>query len=478
MSSPIEAVRGMHDVLPDEQCRLVQVRRSLEQTLDRHGYRMIDLPVLEQRELYLRKLGEELVGKVYEFNFGERHLALRPEWTASVLRAYIAHMQGQPLPLRLAYAGPVFRYEQPQVGATRQFTQVGVELVGCAAPRADAEVLALACTGLEAAGLHNYRLVVGHIGMIREVLAGLGLEERTQGILAWSMERLRSEGLAAVRERISETISTPPDDMALPSGLDDEQAAAWLLRMLDAMQIDLSTGTRSPHEVIQRLLRKLRRGDPQPTIDRALELLARLVELHGPPVEVLPQISTLLAEYALTSPAANELETILTLLAAHGIDQQRVEIDLGLGRGLHYYTGLIFEIYTADGQHLGGGGRYDDLVQTLGGSAPTPAVGFSYVLECVARGATLPPPAQPALVLVAAEEAITYPLAIEVAHQLRQQGLVAIMDVGVPGTATPETARQHGATHLALVGDSGLVWHDLKTGQQQQMRMTELDTLV
>lgn len=478
MSSPIEAVRGMRDVLPDEQRRLVQVRRSLEQTLDRHGYRMLDLPVLEQRELYLRKLGEELVGKVYEFNFGERHLALRPEWTASVLRAYITHMQDHPLPLRLGYAGPVFRYEQPQTEATRQFTQVGVELVGCAAPRADAEVLALACAGLEAAGVRNYRLVVGHIGMIREVLAGLGLEERTQGILAWSMERLRSEGLAAVRERISETISSPPEGMALPAGLDDEQAAAWLLHMLDAMQIDLRTGTRSPQEVIQRLLRKLRRGDPQPAIDRALELLVRLVELHGPPALVLPQISALLTEYNLISPAANELETILTLLTAHGIDQERIVIDLGLGRGLHYYTGLIFEIYDADAQHLGGGGRYDDLVQTLGGDQSTPAVGFSYVLERITRVAQIAATAPAPRILVAAQEAITYPLAIEVAHQLRQQGFVAIMDVGVPGDVSPATARLRGADYLALVGDADLVWHDLKTGQQQQRRITELDRLL
>ncbi|MGB9634020.1 MAG: ATP phosphoribosyltransferase regulatory subunit, partial [Chloroflexaceae bacterium] len=102
MSATIEAVRGMRDVLPAGQRQAVAARRALEATFEAYGYEPIDLPIIESRELYLRKLGEELAGKVYEFNFGGRDLALRPEWTASVLRAYVAHLQDQPLPLRLS----------------------------------------------------------------------------------------------------------------------------------------------------------------------------------------------------------------------------------------------------------------------------------------------------------------------------------------------------------------------------------------
>src|SRR5215203_5737704 len=145
MSSMIDSVRGMRDVLPQELAAQLAIAAQLDQTLAGYGYQPIELPIIEQRDLYLRKLGEELVGKVYEFRFGGRELALRPEWTASVLRAYVASMQDQPLPLRIAYSGPVFRYERPQRGTYRQFTQVGVELVGGPAPRADAEAIALAC---------------------------------------------------------------------------------------------------------------------------------------------------------------------------------------------------------------------------------------------------------------------------------------------------------------------------------------------
>jgi len=483
VSSPIEAVRGMRDVLPGEQRNTAQVRATLERVLAQHGYAPIDLPIVEQRELYLRKLGEELVGKVYEFSFGGRELALRPEWTASVLRAYVANMQDQPLPLRLAYSGPVFRYERPQRGTYRQFTQVGVELVGGPAPRADAEAMALACAGLDAVGVGGYRVVVGHIGLIRELLVGLGLEERTQGTLAWSMERMRVEGVDALRERISETIGEPPPGLDLPAGLDEGQAAGWLLGMLDAMRIDLSTGTRDPQDVIARLLRKLRRGDPQPQIDRALDLLYRLGQLRGSPAEALPQVAALLAESGLESAAYAELRDIIALLADHGIDQGRVEIDLGLGRGLHYYTGLIFEIYDGDQMQLCGGGRYDDLVSALGGRQPTPAVGFAYGLERVAALAAAAASADERLALVAPVSDDDYVYALEVARRLRRRGFTATVDVRGRSVATNlRDAARRGVGYLAVVGDEEraqgvIVWRDLASRDERRVALGEIDAL-
>jgi histidyl-tRNA synthetase len=473
----------MRDVLPGELRDVARVRAALERLLAQHGYASLDLPIVEQRELYLRKLGEELVGKVYEFSFGGRELALRPEWTASVLRAYVAHMQDQPLPLRLAYSGPVFRYERPQRGTYRQFTQVGVELVGGPPPRADAEALALACAGLDAAGVRNYRVRVGHIGLVRELLAGLGLEERTQGMLVWSMERMRAEGVEALRARLSETIGALPSGLELPEGLDDAQAAAWLLGMLDAMQIDLSTGTRDPQDVLGRLLRKLRRGDPQPALDRALDLLVRLGEVRGPPAEALPQVAALLESAGLRSAAYAELRAVLDLLAAHGIAADRVAVDLGLGRGLHYYTGTIFEIYDRDDLQLCGGGRYDDLVASLGGRQAVPAVGFAYGVERVAAAAAAAAPAEPALALVAAVADDDYAYALEVARRLRQRGFVATVDVrGRTVSTNLRDAARRGIDFLAIVGaeeraDAALVWRDLRSRDERRIRLDAIDSL-
>ena len=479
----IEAVRGMHDVLPGEQRAAAHGRAAIEAVFVAHGYTPLDLPIIEHRDLYLRKLGEELVGKVYEFSFGGRELALRPEWTASVLRAYVAHLQDQPLPLRFSYAGPVFRYERPQRHTYRQFTQVGIELVGGPAPRADAEILALACAGLDAAGVTDYRVLVGHVGLIRAILGSLGLTERAQGMLVWSLEHLRKAGPAAVGQRLREDAGEPPLGLDLPPGLDEAQATAWLLRTLAAMQIDLSTGTRTPEEVVARLLRKLRRHDEQAAIERALVLLARLSALSGPPAVTLPALATLLDAESLRLPAYTELRAVLNLIEAHGLDPARVTIDFGIGRGLHYYTGIMFEIDDRSGLQLCGGGRYDDLVATLGGRGNVPAVGFAYGLERVAAAATPPPVAQRRDALVAPVSDADYAYAQEVARRLRACGFVASVDVrGRSLGKNLSDAARRGTAFVAIVGieereSRTLVWRDLAQHEERRVAFEALETL-
>lgn len=485
VSALIEAVRGMRDVLPPEQRECVRVRGLLEATLSNHGYAAMDLPLVELRDLYARKLGEELVGKVYEFTFGERAMVLRPEWTASVLRAYLSQMQDQPLPLRLAYSGPVFRYERPQRYTYRQFTQVGVELIGGPAPRADAEVLALACTGLEAAGIREYRVVLGHIGLVREILSRLELAERTQGLLAWSLEHIRTQGVEAVRARLSETQESLPVDLALLEGLTDEQAATLLLRLLQSIQVDLAFGTRPPEAIVGRLVRKLRRGDSQPRIEEALVLLSRLSQMRGTPAETLPQVAALLAETGVTTRALDELRAILELLMAHGLPADQMVLDFGLGRGLQYYTGMIFEIYDHNAMQLCGGGRYDDLVTTLGGRQAVPAVGFAYGLERVVAVAERPaaPETRAPEVLVIAVRDDAYPFALRVAQRLRARGFVATLDVrGRSIAGNLRDAARRNLSYVALVGleeqaRGAIVWRNLATREERQISLEECDTV-
>ncbi|GIV88662.1 MAG: histidine--tRNA ligase [Chloroflexus sp.] len=473
----VDLVRGMRDVMPAEYLTSRHIQTILERTIASFGYQMIDAPIIEHRELYLRKLGEDLVGKVYEFSFGGRDLALRPEWTASVLRAYVAGMQDQPLPLRLSYAGPVFRYERPQRHTYRQFTQVGGEIIGGLPPRADAEVIALACAGLNAAGVTDYTVRIGHIGLARELLSRFDLPERTRGLLVWSLERLRAEGLAPVRERVLANLGTPPEGLELPAGLDDAQAALWLERVLAAMGIDLRTGTRSPAEVIQRLLRTLRRADEQPLVEAALAQLARLAAITGTPHHTLPALTDLLGT---ESAAFRELQAILDLLIAHGVSSQQVIIDGALGRGLHYYTGLIFEIYDSEGNQLCGGGRYDDLVGALGGRQSVPAVGFAYGLERVVAAATPPEPTDPRTVLVAAVSDEDYPYAVLVANLLRMSGHTVVLDVrkrSIKDNLRDATRRGFAAAVIAGAAEREgeyVVWRDLATRTERRITLAEL----
>lgn len=484
MSGVVDGVRGMRDVLPDEQQKLQQVQATISTTFQRHGYQPLDLPLVEYRDLYRRKLGEELVGKLYEFEMGGRTLALRPEWTASVLRAYVNQLQEQPLPLRLCYSGPVFRYERPQRQTYRQFTQLGIELIGGPTPRAEAEVLALACAGLEAAGLQDYYVQLGHLGLVRHILQRLGLAERTQGLLIWNIDRMRSGGSAALREQLIHINDELPIDPALLADLNDEQAAELFQRVIEEMQINLSFGTRSPKEIVDRLVRKLRREDQQPRIKQALALLEPLSQIRSHPPEALAQATELLLANDLPADTLNELRTVLDLLGAHGLDSRRLVLDFGLGRGLHYYTGLIFEIYDRTDNQLCGGGRYDDLVTALGGSKSVPAIGFAYGLERVV--AALPAHlavSQSDSVLVIAIDEADYPYALDVAQRLRSVGYTATVDIRQRSLSSNlRDATKRGLHFIAIVGESErrdnvIGWRNLETREEQRVALTELNTL-
>ncbi len=472
----------MRDILHEEHRQREQIQQAWQALLSRHGYRSLDVPMVERRDLYLRKMGEELVGKVYEFTFAGAELALRAEWTASVLRAYVTHMQDSALPLRLSYSGPVFRYQQPQSNAYRQFVQTGGELIGGPPPYADAEVLALACAGLDLPGVTDYTIYLSHIGVVREVLSRLGLSERTQGLLMWSLEQMRSDGVDAVRQHLYELVGDPPIDPSLLEGLDDEQVAALLLRLLQAMQVDISYGTRTPEAIVRRLVRKLRHNDSGPVLERALDVLWRLSQIRGNPQEALAQVHDLLAQEGITSAALSELEAIVSTLSAHNLPPNQLRLDFGMGRGLHYYTGMIFEIYSASGVQLCGGGRYDDLVQVLGGGRAVPAVGFAYSLEqVIAAGGHISTAPEERLVGVVATNESTYSYALEVAQQLRAGGVAATVTVANDaGLDIPSSyIAQHTLDALVLVGADeyatrAVLWYDGKTGHEQRMRFDEL----
>src|SRR3954453_12595689 len=132
----IQRVRGTTDVLPPDDARLRRLEARLRDGLERFGYQGIQTPIIEPLELFLRKSGDEIVARMYSFSHWNRRLCLRPELTASVMRSFVGELQGRGLPQRLPYAGPSFRYERPSRGRSRQFTQVGVELIGAAGPAA------------------------------------------------------------------------------------------------------------------------------------------------------------------------------------------------------------------------------------------------------------------------------------------------------------------------------------------------------
>ncbi|MBE9098547.1 histidine--tRNA ligase [Vacuolonema iberomarrocanum] len=165
----IQAIRGTRDILPDEVGYWQRVEAIAREVMQRAAYREIRTPIFEQTDLFERGIGEatDVVSKeMYSFkDRGDRPLTLRPENTAGAVRAFIEHsLHAQGGTQRLWYLGPMFRYERPQAGRQRQFHQLGVEVLGSADPRADAEVIAVATDFLRAIGLQNLSLEFNSIG--------------------------------------------------------------------------------------------------------------------------------------------------------------------------------------------------------------------------------------------------------------------------------------------------------------------------
>ncbi len=169
MSARIQAVRGMHDVLPEESPRWQWVEQVFRKVSERFGYEEIRPPIVEAAQLYVRSLGEstDIVGKemyVFADRAGEE-LALRPELTAGVVRAVVQHgLLARRSLWRLWYYGAAFRYERPQKGRYRQFHQYGVECIGSPYPESDAEVILLAVAVLRELGIADYRLQLNTLG--------------------------------------------------------------------------------------------------------------------------------------------------------------------------------------------------------------------------------------------------------------------------------------------------------------------------
>ncbi|WP_175615123.1 histidine--tRNA ligase [Piscibacillus halophilus] len=166
----IHVPRGTEDLLPDVTKKWQVIEEKLNHLAQVYNYKEIRTPIFERTELFQRSVGDttDIVQKeMYTFeDRGGRSLTLRPEGTASVARAYVQHkIHGSPeQPTKLYYVGPMFRYERPQQGRTRQFTQFGIEAIGSASPAIDAEVMAFAMECYQTLGLKSIKLVLNSLG--------------------------------------------------------------------------------------------------------------------------------------------------------------------------------------------------------------------------------------------------------------------------------------------------------------------------
>ncbi len=402
MSTPaFSAPIGTHDVLPPESARWTALLGIFAGIAEQYGYGMVHTPLFEDLGVFLR-MGEttDVVTKeMYDFeDKGGRRIALRPEGTASVVRAFVEHRPV--LPWKAWYATPAFRYEKPQKGRYRQHHQVGVEALGIDDPDVDVEIIALADRYLKALGAERYLLVVNSLGDATD-------RARYDSVLR--------EFLASVRDDLAEE--------------DRDKVERNPLRVLDSK----------------------RRQTMQVTADA-------------------PRITEVISD-----ESRARFDRVQEGLGALGID---FAIDPRLVRGLDYYTHTLFEFQSqaldAAQATLVGGGRYNGLVESLGGPE-TPGIGFGSGIERVllhldAEDAFPAPPARLDAFVV---DVTGGRHARDLAETLRTAGLRA--DRAYDGRsmkAQMKAANRSGAVAAVIVGhdeaDTGTVTvRDLRPGQGQ-----------
>lgn len=308
-ANQLQAIRGMNDILPDETVVWSAVESACRDVLTRRAYAEIRLPIVEQTQLFSRSIGNEtdIVAKEM-YTFDDRNgdsLTLRPEGTASCVRAGIQHGMFYNQQQRLWYSGPMFRHERPQKGRYRQFHQLGAEAFGWSSPDIEAELIGLTAELFSALGLENTHLEINTLGSAQDRQA---YRTALQDYLRPHIDELDEDS--------QRRLDTNP------------------LRILD-----------SKHKQTQQLL------------------------------EQAPNLSDFIG--ADSRQHFMQLQEFLSALNIPFVVNQR------LVRGLDYYNDTVFEwVNSGFGAQatVCAGGRYDGLVEQLGGVA-TPAFGFAMGLE-------------------------------------------------------------------------------------------------
>jgi len=310
--------RGTRDFLFDEMRERKKCENTLRKVFETYAYQEIKTPLFEDLTLFTTKSGDEIVDQLYNFtDKSNREIALRPEITAPVARLYINELQKTAKPIKLYYFGSCFRYERPQKGRFRQFWQFGCELIGAKSPEGEAEAIAMAEQSLEELGIATAEIHINHLGIIRGLFKHFNISTEIQ-------------------EKV--------------------------MTLIDKGNKELLENELSDGNLIQ---------------DSNLnDILIKLICLVGKD-EILEDLENLVAEYNETSKALSEFKELISLLKSFKISDYT--INLGIARGLDYYTGIVFEIYVPElgaQKQVAGGGSYN-LVELFGGEK-VESTGFAF----------------------------------------------------------------------------------------------------
>ncbi len=347
------------------------------------GYESIEPPVLQPAEIFLNRSGEDIRRRMYVFTDpGGRELCLRPDLTIATCRMYLSQNPKSKNTKRFCYNGTAFRYQPKGTSRPTEFLQAGVESIGARdLERADAEVLNIAVSSCERAGLKDYKLRIGDVGLFFALINELDIPE------LWRTRLKRYIWKPAEFQSLLKRLSmTKEFDRGGPgngllnalSKLNENEARAALKNVLDLAAIAPVDG-RTVDEIAERLLNQAAEFRAEALPQEIVKLVNNYLKIAGRPKVALAKIRDLAKNaHVNISPALNAFEKRLELIKSKGIKPTRMLFDANFGRNMEYYTGFVFELTfpaLAENAQIAGGGRYDTLLRDLGAPKDIPAVG-------------------------------------------------------------------------------------------------------
>jgi len=357
---------------PEEIKALNKVAGAVLGVFAAHGYTRHEPAILQPAQLFVDRSGEEIRRRTFELTDPSgRELCLRPDLTIPTCKWQVE--SGGGYPARLCYHGLAFRH-QPGDG---EFYQAGAELLGLAdRAQGDAEMMALALEALRAAGMGEFSMIVGDLGLFATLVDALDVPAQWRGRLKrhfWRtgyFEALLARMVAGEEQRAAQALH----------GLKLMELKPAIEALIDR-EGEAPLGGRTRAEIVERLTVQASDG-AAPRLDPAVaELIGAFLKVSGPAEPALEEIRVLTKSVAakMVKPLAAMTER-LHALKAMGVPPERVRFVAHFGRNLEYYTGFVFEFWTRAGE-IAGGGRYDTLLETLGAPRGTTAVGCAIRTE-------------------------------------------------------------------------------------------------
>ena len=485
----LKGIKGNRDFYPEDYAEINHIFNAMHVVSRKFGYELYEGPILEFAKLIEYKSGKALADETYRlFDREERKLVLRPEMTPSLARLISNQHQRYPKPLRWYSIPRVFRDETPQRGRVKEHFQFNADIFGIDHPAADAEIIAVTTNIIKTAGLRTgeFICVINSRDLLQNYIEFLDITNYLEVIRI-----LDSKG-----KFVQNAIENELKEKGFSENEATERAQEFRTIWQQDIDIERSYPEVEEHPVLSTYLIRLREIEDK-VVKEALEKadlnpqqiakISDFSQIKGKPQFVISKLKKLEVNDIITQ-AINNLEELIIYLKMFAVEED-CEYDMSIARGLDYYTGVVFEFLDKTGsvsRAIAGGGRYDRLVEDLGGGKiPGTGIGMGEtVLHSILKVLNRTPVySHPAQIYVGMIPNDVLDETAEIVRKLREKYSVIFNPFDWNLMKQLEDANSRSIPYMIIIGkrdlDKGeITLQNMKTGEKENVLLSELESVL